>query len=184
MAGVVCAVLSPCSDWVLPFTLFRPSLVVLSYSLSYCPVLPLCLLSQHCWLCCVFVAGLCHCGIGVASTVYCPLLTLCVLWCVCCLVVLWCGLWNGGVWAWVCRSLRLSSLSPSLSLSLPPLSLLLMVFGVVRAQPCEHARYPRTPLCLSCCLLFSLSSSSSCPAFPVIVEWRRVFTMCRSVALA
>ena len=28
-----------------------------------------------------------------------------------------------------------------------PLLLFVLVFGVVRAQPCEHARYPRTPLC-------------------------------------
>lgn len=37
-------------------------------------------------------------------------------------------------------------------------SSLLLVFGVVRAQPCEHARYPRTPLC-SLVVLSSLSSS-------------------------
>lgn len=37
-------------------------------------------------------------------------------------------------------------------------SSLLLVFGVVRAQPCEHARYPRTPMCL-------LFSSLSLPAF-------------------
>nr|DAR67715.1 MAG TPA: hypothetical protein [Caudoviricetes sp.] len=87
---------------------------------------------------------------------------------VCCRVC--CGLWNGGV----CRrawSLRLSSLSPSL----PPLSLLLVVFGVVRAQLCEHARYPRTPLRLSCYFFPFLSTHrlSSCPAF-LLLEWRCV----------
>lgn len=35
-------------------------------------------------------------------------------------------------------------------------SSLLLVFGVVRAQLREHARYPRTPLRLFCCVLFSL----------------------------
>ena len=36
--------------------------------------------------------------------------------------------------------------------------LFVLVFGVVRAQPCEHARNPRTPLRLSCYVLFSLLS--------------------------
>lgn len=57
-------------------------------------------------------------------------------------------------------------------------SFLLLVFGVVRAQPREHARYPRTPLCSPCCVLSSLRFPaprfSSCPAFPVNVEWRWV----------
>ena len=47
-------------------------------------------------------------------------------------------------------------------------SFLVLVFGVVRAQLCEHARYPRTPLCppLSCSLFFLLFSLfSSLPAF-------------------
>jgi len=76
----------------------------------------------------------------------------------------------GGAWS---RRLSSSSL-PLLFLFL----LFVLVFGVVRAQPCEHARYPRTPLCLTCCLLclscllFSVPRLSSCPAFPVIVEWR------------
>lgn len=55
-----------------------------------------------------------------------------------CLVLLCCGLWNGGVCACVFRRLSSSSLSSS--------SYFVVVFGVVRAQPCEHARYPRTPL--------------------------------------
>lgn len=45
---------------------------------------------------------------------------------------------------------------PSLSCSLALLLSLLLVFGVVRAQPCEHARYPRTPLCLRPIVLSSL----------------------------
>nr|DAU65742.1 MAG TPA: hypothetical protein [Caudoviricetes sp.] len=36
-----------------------------------------------------------------------------------------------------------------------PLPFLLLVFGVVRAQLCEHARYPRTPSCSSCCFVLS-----------------------------
>ena len=50
----------------------------------------------------------------------------------------------------------------------PILFLFVLVFGVVRAQLCEHARNPRTPLRLPCCLLsllFSSSLLSSCPAF-------------------
>ena len=51
-------------------------------------------------------------------------------------------------------SRRLSCLSSPLPLPLP---LCAVVFGVVRAQLCEHARYPRTPLC-SLFLLFAFSS--------------------------
>lgn len=40
--------------------------------------------------------------------------------------------------------MRVCGLVACLPLPLP----LVLVFGVVRAQPCEHARYPRTPLCL------------------------------------
>ena len=50
-----------------------------------------------------------------------------------------------------------------------------LVFGVVRAQLCEHARYPRTPLRLSCCLVLSsllLHCFSLLSAFLVGVEWR------------
>ena len=75
-----------------------------------------------------------------------------------CLVALCCGLWNGGVCVgvWVCG---LVTRSPLLSVFLFLfLFLFVLVFGVVRAQPCEHARYPRTPLSLPCCccLVFSL----------------------------
>ena len=87
-----------------------------------------------------------------------------------------------GVW-----SLRLSSLSLSPSPPLLPPSLLLLVFGVVRAQLCEHARYPRTPLCSL--VVFSLLSSLL-PAFlhapPFLLLWNGGggFTMCRCVVLA
>ena len=50
------------------------------------------------------------------------------------------------------RSCCLSSSSLCL-----PLLLFVLVFGVVRAQLCEHARYPRTPLRLPCCLLLFAS---------------------------
>ena len=70
----------------------------------------------------------------------------------------------------MCSSRCLSSLSSS-SFFL----FFLLVFGVVRAQLCEHARYPRTPLCLPCCLSSSLFCSaprfSSRLAFPCL-EWR------------
>lgn len=48
--------------------------------------------------------------------------------------------------------------------------LFVLVFGVVRAQLCEHARYPRTPLCslvLSCCC--SLLLFLSAPRFSSVV---------------
>lgn len=62
------------------------------------------------------------------------------------------------------------------SLSFPLPSLLffffVLVFGVVRAQPCEHARYPRTPLCsfsFYCLFLFSSSPRlSSRPVFSFV----------------
>ena len=107
---------------------------------------------------CVFVTGLCHCGIAVMVCVGAE------------------ERYVMGVW-----SRRLSSL-PS-----PFLLLLVLVFGVVRAQPCEHARYPRTPIVFPWlfCLLFSsllfalrLSSSS---VFPSAVEWRWVRSPCVSV---
>lgn len=54
--------------------------------------------------------------------------------------------------------------SPSSSLSF---SSFVLVFGVVRAQLCEHARYPRTPLCF---LVLSCSLFSSRPAFPFFLR--------------
>lgn len=80
--------------------------------------------------------------------------------------MLLCCVWNGGG-VWVC----------GLVACLPLLSVfffLLLVFGVVRAQPCEHARYPRTPSCPLLCSLLSAPRLSSCPVFPVIVELRCV----------
>ena len=70
----------------------------------------------------------------------------CGVWCVVC------GVWYAGF-----------DSSPSSSSSLS----LLLVFGVVRAQPCEHARYPRTPLCLWLLvpLLFFLCLILSSPLF-------------------
>ena len=54
-----------------------------------------------------------------------------------------------------------SSLSSLLSCLL--VFFFVLVFGVVRAQPCEHARYPRTPLCslvfFSCPPLFFCAES-------------------------
>ena len=118
----------------------------------------------------------------VVSTVHCQLCVL--LWRVfqggvrvvllCCVVG--CGMAAGGgcegVWS---RCLFSSSLC--LPLSLP----LVLVFGVVRAQLCEHARYPRTPLCLRPVvpLLFSslcapsFFSSLLLSAF-LLLEWRWV----------
>lgn len=46
--------------------------------------------------------------------------------------------------------------------------LFVLVFGVVRAQPSEHARYPRTPLRLLFLLFVPLFSLS---AF-LLLEWR------------
>ena len=59
-----------------------------------------------------------------------------------------------------------------------------LVFGVVRAQPCEHARYPRTPLCslfpLFVYFVFSFLCFSSRPAF-LLLEWRCVWSPCVGV---
>lgn len=123
-------------------------------------------------LCCVWGSGRAVCG------VYCLLSTLYVLWCVfqcgvCCLVVLWVVEWRWGVRGVVaCFPLPLF-LSSSLPLLLLPLFVL--VFGVVRAQLCEHARYPRTPLRLSCCVLSSLLLSVPLRSPPFYcLEWRWV----------
>lgn len=98
-------------------------------------------------------------------------------WCLCVRVV---SLWNGGdglCWGngggvmgmWCLALVRCSLSSPS------PLHLVL-VFGVVRAQLCEHARYPRTPLC-SLFLLLVLSSFSP----PFFVPRLSLFGMAVSV---
>ena len=52
----------------------------------------------------------------------------------------------------VCLLCLLAFLSSSSSSSS---SSVVLVFGVVRAQLCEHARCPRTPLCLSCFIVCS-----------------------------
>lgn len=142
------------------------------------------------------MTGLCHCGMMVMvyagrKGVWCPLSihrcvvvrisAVCVVMrCVMTVHVLSCRIvlrvvewrwWGGCVW-----SRRSSSSSSSfclLLLLLLSLLFLVLVFGVVRAQPCEHARYPRTPLCL----LFSLLFHS--PPFLTIrlsflLEWRWV----------
>ena len=65
------------------------------------------------------MAGLCYCGMAVMVCV-------------------------AGEWRWCdgCVVLVVSFLS------FLSFFLCVLVFGVVRAQLCEHARYPRTPLCL------------------------------------
>lgn len=69
--------------------------------------------------------------------------------------VVGCGMAGcGGVWS---RCVSSSSLFFSSSSSL------LVVFGGVRAQLCEHARYPRTPLCSL--VVFLPLLSFSLPAF-------------------
>ena len=132
------------------------------------------------------MTGLCHCGIAVMvcvgwEGVWCLLSTVHTLsvlwcasqWCVCCFVALCCGLWNGGgCGVFVCLLCFL-------------LFLFFFLVGGVRgsARAALRARTlsPNTiasPLlfALSCLVLFVLSAPrlSSCPAFPVIVEWRCV----------
>ena len=118
--------------------------------------------------------GLCGAEGRVVSTVHCQLFMCCgvcfsVVCVLSCCAVLWvveCRWWAG-----VCLVVCFPILSVFLFF------LFVLVFGVVRAQPCEHARYPRTPLRLSCCVLSSLLfvlRFSLRPAFLVIVEWRWV----------
>ena len=125
-------------------------------------------------VCCpVFGLGLASCIVPPPFTLFVPFVSFPFLFClvfvvggeVRCLVVLCCGLWNGGV----CGG--------SVSSFVFFFFLFVLVFGVVRAQLCEHARYPRTPLRLPCllCLLFpSLLSSSRLLAFlraPPFCAW-------------
>lgn len=79
--------------------------------------------------------------VGMVDTVAYRLVVLTVHVLSCC-VVLWVVEWRC-VWFVVC--LFSFSCLPLLPVFL--VSSLLFVFGVVRAQLCEHARYPRTPLC-------------------------------------
>ena len=91
---------------------------------------------------------------GKACGVYC----LCIVRVVLRISVV-CGLWNGGVCEGRCVVSSLVFLFLFLFL------LFVLVFGVVRAQPCEHARYPRTPCVLLLCSLFSAPRLSSRPVF-------------------
>lgn len=128
--------------------------LVLSCSspLSYSPFGVFAVTALLVW-CRVFVAGLCDCGMAVVSTVCCPVRS-CVA-----------GYEMAG---------GLVLVHCSLSSSLSFFFFFVLVFGVVRAQLCEHARYPRTPLCfLSSCCLLSFSSSSRL-AFLLLLEWRWV----------
>ena len=138
----------------------------------------------HC-VCCHSIVGLvlCLCGRVVLGRRACGVYRLhiivcgvhlrgvCIVMAVCddsaCFVLSHCAAGCGmaaceGVWS------RCSSSSSSL--------LFVLVFGVVRAQPCEHARYPRTPLCplfvLSLLFFLSAPRRSSCPAFLLLLEWR------------
>lgn len=93
--------------------------------------------------------------------------TLYVLWCASQCSV--CGVCGGGSacrvmshcaveWRWVVLSSVLFSLFFSSSV-------FVLVFGVVRAQLCEHARYPRTPLRFLFLLLFFSPLFCSSPFF-------------------
>ena len=119
----------------------------------------LCSLSQRCWF-----SAVCLCQV--------------------CVIVEW--RWCDGA----CSSRCLSSLPLFSPFSFSFFSsLFVLVFGVVRAQPCEHARYPRTPLHLPLPAAVSLLSSVPLPAFPRVPPFFRWnggggFTMCRSVRWA
>ena len=143
----------------------------------------------------VFVVGgevlWCAAGGTVSSSaLLCSVLLSCL--CVCChsvvgLGVCLCGrvvsLWNGGDGLCVgwnggdAMGVRFSFFVFSV-LFLLFLFFFVLVFGVVRAQPCEHARYPRTPLCSSCCFVLStpLFCSRPSPFFIFapfyVLEWR------------
>ena len=166
--------LSPCSDWVLPSCVVLASSCIAS-SLSLPTVRVLCHSIVGLGLClCDRVVSLWNSGDGlcgvegcVVSTVHCQLL--CVVVCVLC-----CGLWNGGVCVWVCGLVACLPLLPVFLFFF-----LLLVFGVVRAQPCEHARYPEHhcvfdllfPFSFLCAPPFFVSLSP--PAF-LLLEWRCV----------
>ena len=92
--------------------------------------------------------------------------------------------WGGRA---VCEGGVISSPVFSSSSSSSSSFLSLLVFGVVRAQLCEHARYPRTPLRLPCCLvfLFVLLLAFFAPRLSSVIEWRWcVFTMYHCAVLA
>lgn len=106
----------------------------------------------------------------VVSAVHCQLFMCCgVCFSVVCVVC--CGM------SVACAVCCLVACLPLLSVFL--LFLFVLVFGVVRAQPCEHARNPRTPLRLSCCVLSSILAAPrlSSPLFSspfYRLEWRCV----------
>ena len=94
--GVVGSVLSPCSDWVLPFTLSCPSRIVQSpFSLCVCchsiVGLGVCLCDRVVSL---WNSGDGLCGVERRVCGVCCLRTTCCDGSVC--LVLCCGLWNGG----------------------------------------------------------------------------------------
>ena len=210
--GGACGVDPPVSVLVSPSVCWCPTLVVYPVVLlngGWCgcvvrlvlgcvfvclrvPCFPLCLASP---LCCVWLVVCWWCVGG--GEVRCVAVVCGCLVVFCSSVFLFSRLsvfaWNGGVCG-VCGcvwfSLFVFLLSSLSSLSFP---LLLLVFGVVRAQLCEHARYPRTPLLSLLLSLFSSLPSASrfslLSAFPrplpfFVLEWRCVFTMCRCVVLA
>ena len=122
-----------------------------------------CLLSTHHLCCGVRFGGVCV-VMAVCDDSVCLVLSHCVVGC---------GMAVGG-----CESVWSRCLFFSSCLSL----LFVLVFGVVRAQLCEHARYPRTPLCSL--VVFSLLFSPpffvprlSCYCGMAVC----VFTMCRCV---
>jgi len=138
--------------------------------ITFSPLVLLCSLSQHCWfvLClCDRVVSLWDSGVDLCwwkGVWYLLSAHHCVVVCVSavcvmavrvssCRIVLWVMEWRGVV----------SSLVFLFSLSFfLLLFLFVLVFGVVRAQLCEHARYPRTPLHLTCCLLCLVLSCLLC----------------------
>lgn len=143
------------------------------------------------WLCfCDRVVSLWNSGDGFVGWkgVWCLLSTvnsLCVVCVFQCAVLSCCVVGCGMTVACEVSLLVSSPLSAFLPLVFPCCVLsclpLVLVFGVVRAQPCEHARYPRTPLCF---LVAFLSSLVFCA--PPFCVWNGGggFTMCRCVVLA
>lgn len=185
----------PFKCWCSPSVCWRPpcclSVVLLNGGRGLCcgvPVFEWCgalvLSCCSCVLCCRHCCGW---GNAVVSVVRLPPLLCRVSQCVLSIVAyaslhgVTCGvvLWeSGGVrceWrAWWCALCDVFCCS--LFLPLPPF---VLVFGVVRAQPCEHARYPRTPLCFSCCFVSSSVCSALLSVFLplssfLLLEWRRV----------
>ena len=110
------------------------------------------------------MTGLCYLWNGV-MIVACVLLCSGVCYVASHCVVLLAVEWRWGVWS--CSVLFCSVLFCLVFLLL----FVLLVFGVVRAQLCEHARYPRTPLrpLVVCVVFFSLPRLSSVIGMAVCV---------------